>query len=272
MDAALASVFCSEEDAAAEAPTPGLRCEGGSEEDAVAESLRMQQPLTPSLRCGKDSVANVERQRLRKDSPAAADPFAPCIEVLQEETAANVRVRRLRTKSLAPCIEVTAASPLTQAQQLTMRGLNIQYPFSRLIMLGAKTIEARTYALGHRSIAHAGEEMFLIETLGSKRSKPAVVGDLSIGAPPDHAQVMGTVSFRSSSKYTCLSAWRNDRLKHRIQEGSKYDWNGTGEMHAWGVGKVQRFSRPVAAGSKTQVGYGTPRTLEVTGLLADGSS
>ena len=169
-------------------------------------------------------------------------------------------------------VEGPAAPPLTQAQQLTLRGLNTQYPFSRLIMLGAKTIEARTYALGHRSIAHAGEEMFLIETPGSKSASPAVVGDLSIGAPPDHAQVIGTVSFNSSSEYTCLSAWRNDRRKHRIQEGSQYDWNGTGKMHAWCIGHVQGFSQPVAAGSKSQVGYSTPRTLEVTGLLADGSS
>ena len=75
---------------------------------------------------------------------------------------------------------------------MTLRGLNIQYPFSQLIMLGAKTIEARTYALGHRSIAHAGEEMFLIETPDSKRAKSAVVDDMPIGAPPDHAQVAVT--------------------------------------------------------------------------------
>ena len=47
---------------------------------------------------------------------------------------------------------VAAPSP----QAVTLRGLNIQYPFSRLILLGAKSIEARRYALGHRNIACVG--------------------------------------------------------------------------------------------------------------------
>ena len=239
---------------------PGLR-----QEETVADAF-----TTPS-----------PRQRMRAQSPVSADPG-----LRQQEIAANVQCfKRLRTKSPAPVsagvrfsaasasgVEGPAAPPRTQAQQLTLRGLDIQYPFSRLIMSGAKTIEARSYALGHRGIAQAGEKMFLIETPGSKSASLAVVGDLSIGAPPDHAQVIGTVSFNSSSEYTCLSAWRNDRRKHRIQEGSQYDWNGTGKMHAWCIGHVQGFSQPVAAGSKSQVGYSTPRTLEVTGLLANGSS
>ena len=249
---------------------PGLR-----QEETAADAF------TPGLRHEEGSGADVERQRLRAQSPVSADPG-----VRQQETAANVQCfKRLRTKSPAPVsagvrfsaasasgVEGPAAPPRTQAQQLTLRGLDIQYPFSRLIMSGAKTIEARSYALGHRGIAQAGEKMFLIETPGSKSASLAVVGDLSIGAPPDHAQVIGTVSFNSSSEYTCLSAWRNDRRKHRIQEGSQYDWNGTGKMHAWCIGHVQGFSQPVAAGSRSRVGYQTPRTLEVTGSLADGSS
>ena len=47
---------------------------------------------------------------------------------------------------------------------LLLRGLNIQYPFSRLILAGLKDTEVRDYALGYRNIAHPDEEMFLIET------------------------------------------------------------------------------------------------------------
>ena len=65
--------------------------------------------------------------------------------------------------------------PVSLAQQVTLRGLNIQFPFSQLVLLGAKTIEARTYRLGKGNIAQAGEEMFLIETPG-KGTKGAVVG------------------------------------------------------------------------------------------------
>ena len=51
-----------------------------------------------------------------------------------------------------------------------------------------------------------------------------------------------------------------------IKGGSPCDWAGTGEMHAWCVEKGQRFRQPVAAGSESQEGYGTPKTLEVTVL------
>ena len=147
---------------------------------------------------------------------------------------------------------------------MSLRGINIQYPFSRLILLGVKSIEARTFPLGHRNIATADEELFLIETPGAKNAHGAVVDDIPIGPPPQRAQVIGTVSFSASQAYASESAWKRDRPKHCIREGGRYDWGGTGEMHAWYVDKVQRFSEPVAAGTKSQTGYGTPRTLEVT--------
>ena len=61
------------------------------------------------------------------------------------------------------------------AQSLCLRGLNVQYPFSQLILEGLKVKEARTYKLGKRNIAHPGEEMFLIETPGSRRAAGALV-------------------------------------------------------------------------------------------------
>ena len=149
LDAALAPGFCSEEEAAADAPTPGLRREEESVADVEIKSLRANSlasadpglrqdaiaadALTPGLRHEEESGADVERQRLRAQSPASADPG-----VRQEETAANVQVKRLRTKSPASVaagvrfaaasasdVEGPAAPPLTPAQQLTLRGLSM---------------------------------------------------------------------------------------------------------------------------------------------------
>jgi len=89
------------------------------------------------------------------------------------------------------------------------------------------------------------------------------VDDVPVGPPPQQAQVVGTVSFASSQAYESKSAWSADREKHRIKADGRHDWKGDSEMHAWHVGKVTRFSEPVDAGSKSQTGYGTPRTLEV---------
>jgi hypothetical protein len=52
-------------------------------------------------------------------------------------------------------------------EQLTLRGMNIQYPFSRLILSGVKSVECRRYPLGHRNLAHKNEDLFLIETRGT---------------------------------------------------------------------------------------------------------
>ena len=47
-----------------------------------------------------------------------------------------------------------------------MPGLNVNWPFSQLILAGVKTVEARSYALGYRNIAQPAVEMSLVETPG----------------------------------------------------------------------------------------------------------
>ena len=152
--------------------------------------------------------------------------------------------------------------PANLAQQLVLRGLNTQYPFSQLILTGDKTIEARRYALGHRNIVEPGEEQFIIETPG-KGVSAALVGEAAVGPRPRVAQVVGTAIFSKSSQYTSARSWSQDRPKHRIAQGSTHDWSGEGEMHAWHVAEVKRFREPVPAGAKSQTGYGVPRALQV---------
>ena len=227
---------------------------------AVAPGLRPN--ATPAARRGADA--------------------APCQPGDQEMPIASPG-KRLRCKSPASAatglrpsaveLGITAPVPAaggevvdpgaTLSQQLTLRGLNINWPFSQLLLLGAKTVEARRFPLGHRNIAHAGEELFLIET-PPKCASAGVVSDHPVGPRPQAAQVVGTVIFSGSEAYADTSAWKRDREKHCIKEGAPhYDWTGEGEMHAWHVGAVKRFAEPVPAGSKSQTGYGAPRTLDV---------
>ena len=46
--------------------------------------------------------------------------------------------------------------------------------------MGAKDIEVRSYPLGHRQVASAGEELFLIETPGPRNRHGAIVNDLPV--------------------------------------------------------------------------------------------
>ena len=158
--------------------------------------------------------------------------------------------------------------------ELSLRGINIQYPFSRLILFGVKTVEVRTYPLGDRNLGGDYEDLFLIETPGSRNLKGALVDRrYPIGPPPSVAQVIGIVRFSSSeqyanmptSKYQChMPSWNKHRSKHRIEEGGHYDWNRKDPRYAWYVDNVQPFSEPVPAGEKCLWGYRRPRTLEVT--------
>jgi len=158
--------------------------------------------------------------------------------------------------------------------ELSLRGINIQYPFSRLILFGVKTVEVRTYPLGDRNLGGDYEDLFLIETPGSRNLKGALVDRrYPIGPPPSVAQVIGIVRFSSSEQYANkptsryqwhMPSWNKHRSKHRIKEGGHYDWNRKDAMYAWHVDNVQPFSEPVPAGEKCLWGYRRHRTLEVT--------
>ena len=78
-------------------------------------------------------------------------------------------------------------------QEQRLRRLDIQHPFSQLILLGVKVVEARRCPLGHRDIASAGEELFLIET-PPKGADAALLGDSPLCTPPRYAQVVGAVT------------------------------------------------------------------------------
>ena len=158
--------------------------------------------------------------------------------------------------------------------ELSLRGINIQYPFSRLILSGVKTVEVRTYRLGDRNLGGVNEDLFLIETPGSRNLKGALLDRrYPIGLPPSVAQVIGIVRFSSSEQYANkptsryqwhMPSWNKHRSKHRIKEGGHYDWNRKDAMYAWHVDNVQPFSEPVPAGEKGLWGYRRHRTLEVT--------
>lgn len=154
------------------------------------------------------------------------------------------------------CPASVSTSPATLGETLCYRGLNINYPFSRLILqpplpdqpaheAALKSEEVRTYALGHLNIAHPNEELFIIET-PAKEANAALLGDRDVGPPPAAAQVIGTVTFDSSTPYTNVQQFQRARQRHRIRAGSKkYDWGGDGERYAWHVSSTKRFAEPI---------------------------
>ena len=207
---------------------------------------------------------------------AFAPPTAPTIrrrlqtktaESLASSTAAGLSAEAPPAhSSTAPTPVRSIASGLGDPIALCLRGLNIQWPFSQLILLGYKKVEARTYPLGYMSIGMAGQEMWIVETPGpsASASVSALVDGAYIAARPAAARIVGTVVFSHSEQYAGRDAFCGDRRAHRIRPGAPtHDWSGDGEMHAWHVASVRKLAVAPPAGSKGMTGFG-PRSFDVT--------
>ena len=82
-------------------------------------------------------------------------------------------------------------------------GLNIQWPWSELLLNGRKTEETRTYALPAR---YEGVELAVIET-------PGQTGKVN-GA--SRARIIGTITFNKSFAYLSKKKWIEDFDRHQI--------------------------------------------------------
>ena len=248
-------------------PVAAPRASGDTTASSAVASHRRSEVGSPAVSRRKRAVDGTSRP----SSTASTDHSLPPRNLESAFQNGSPR-KRLRGKSAGPT-PAAAHSPRPQAVAstsssgmavlLVLRGLNIQYPFSQLILAKLKDTEVRDYALGHRNIANPDEEMFLIET-PPKNQASAAVGHLDQGPPPRQAQVVGTVSFSKSEQYKKKAAWNLDRLRHRIKRGSALDWQQSqGDKYAWRIGQVRCFQEPVPVSDHTMTGYPTPKALMV---------
>ena len=135
---------------------------------------------------------------------------------------------------------LSTSTPVT----LCLKGFNIQWPFSQLILLGAKRDEIRKYDLDRPGYPCKNEEVWLVETHGLP-VKHAIVGDLPIAPRPSAAQIIGTVTFADAHEYDSKTTFHEHRQRHCIAEGSQHDWDGCAERYCWRVAKVRALATPV---------------------------
>ena len=86
-------------------------------------------------------------------------------------------------------------------QDLTIPGLNLQYPYAGWLVDGKKTIETRTWEINEKLL---NKYIAVIETPGKIGKKNGV----------DKAQIIGYVKFNSTKEYNNDSEWNFDRKKH----------------------------------------------------------
>lgn len=118
-------------------------------------------------------------------------------------------------------------------------GLNIQWPWSQLLLSGKKTIETRGYPLPDRLI---GLEMAIIETPGPKGKAEAGI---------EEARIVGLIIFDKIHLYNSQILWEKDESKHLVFKSDlSYAWGKRKIVWGWNVKSVTPFAQPVNAPRK----------------------
>ena len=116
-------------------------------------------------------------------------------------------------------------------------GVNIQYPISKDIVSGIKTIETRTYPLPAK---YLNQDVVLIETPGrSKEFK---------------ARATAIIKFVKCFKYQNESEFYKDVSRHGVQKGSSWEWKDK-PKYGWEVIVVELLSPPVYITKKKGIRY-----------------
>lgn len=106
-------------------------------------------------------------------------------------------------------------------------GINIQWPISREILSGKKTIETRTYPIPKK---YLGEKMLLMET-------PGPHGDFK-------ARIVAIITFTECFKYSNMKSFYSDYPLHLIDKESPWAWEKNIKW-GWRVNVEKIISPPV---------------------------
>lgn len=118
-------------------------------------------------------------------------------------------------------------------------GINIQWPWSQMLLSGAKTIETRTYKIPQKYI---GVELALIETPGALGKKKA--GILK-------ARIIGTITFGCCVQYETKHAWIADVSKHLVNlDDAKFGFDDRKEKWGWCVVDFKKFTKIIPVPKK----------------------
>jgi hypothetical protein len=129
----------------------------------------------------------------------------------------------------------------------TFSGVNIQYPISRDILDGSKTIETRTYPLPQKYI---GQPLALIETPGSKGKFKA--------------RIVGIVEFGESFQYENAEAFYADVARTKVDRDSLWAWKDEKPKWGWPVKVIKLFDTPIIPNKRPGIVFATGLELDVS--------
>tara|TARA_B100002019_G_scaffold292766_1_gene317019 strand:- start:3621 stop:4016 length:396 start_codon:yes stop_codon:yes gene_type:complete len=105
-----------------------------------------------------------------------------------------------------------------------MTGINIQNPWSEMLINGEKCVETRHYPLPEK---YTGEPLALIETSGKQQKFKA--------------RIIGFITFSHSFKYENVTEWMNDYNRHKVSVDSLFGWNDKKDKYGWVVSSIHKL-------------------------------
>lgn len=126
----------------------------------------------------------------------------------------------------------------------TYTGINIQYPISRLILSGEKTIETRTYPIPKKYI---GVELLILET-------PGKLGQFE-------TRIVGVIKFGNSFIYKDENTFYKDVSKHFVDKKSPWKWQKGKQKWAWPIIRVKPFNKSIQPPPKRGIKFTTNITI-----------
>lgn len=115
-----------------------------------------------------------------------------------------------------------------------MNGINIQIPWSSLLISGLKSVETRSYPIPAK---YEGVELALIETPGKSRKFKS--------------RIIGTITFSHSFKYPDKTSWIDDYNRHKVEDHDPmFGWKDNKPKYGWVVSKINKFEEPVYLSKK----------------------
>lgn len=106
-------------------------------------------------------------------------------------------------------------------------GINIQFPISKLIISGEKTVETRTYPIPSDYI---NQEMVLVET-------PGKYGKFK-------SRAVAIIKFGPSFEYKSESDFYADSKRHCVNSDSPWAWDPLKGKWGWPVKVIRTFRAP----------------------------
>jgi hypothetical protein len=117
-------------------------------------------------------------------------------------------------------------------------GVNIQFPISRMLLDGSKTVETRTYPLPKK---YLGKDLILIETPGHS-------GEFK-------ARAIAIIRFSESFAYPNKKKFYEDVDRHRVSPDSIWAWSSSKPKYGWVVAIIERFSNPIEIKSRRGIKF-----------------